>query len=176
MYSPLEPIPAVPASTENWLDGRIAPNEKDEARLPGMAMLLRIAALAPAGDIDFQSVEIVDMRLSIASLHLLLFSVDLARLNLSHAAMQSATKRRGKMTAAATPPLEGPFFVASLLTSVMPESVVPVEVVAEPLYVAVKTGPAGSGFIATGVPDSMMVNCMFSLAEPFHQLGWRVAV
>ena len=174
MYSPLEPMPAAPASAENWLDGRIAPNEKDEERLP--TMLLRIAALAPAADIDFQSVEMVDMRLSIASLHLLLLSLVLARLNLSHAAMQIATKRRGKMTAAAIPPLEGPFFVSSSLTSVIPEPVVPEGDVGEPLYVTVKIGPEGSGFIATGVPDSMMVNCMFSLEDPFHQLGCSVAV
>lgn len=59
--------------------GRMAPNEKDELRLPAtllrlIATLLRIAALAPAPDMDFQSVEMVDIRLSTATENRLRFS------------------------------------------------------------------------------------------------------
>ena len=48
------------------LEGRIPPKEKADERLP-TAIELRMAALAPATETDFQSEEIVDMRLLTAS-------------------------------------------------------------------------------------------------------------
>src|SRR6267154_6238562 len=80
-------------------------------------MLLRIAACAPATEMGFQSVEMVLMRLSTASLHRLRSSLPVWRLNLTTAAMaMHMTRRRGMTTAAATLPPEvwvlvkGPLF------------------------------------------------------------------
>jgi len=52
-------------------------------------MLFRIAAEAPPGVMDFQSVEIVDMRLSTASLHRLLFSSVFALVNFKRLAAEN---------------------------------------------------------------------------------------
>jgi hypothetical protein len=64
--------------------GRMAPKVKAEVRFPTLdtAMLLRIAAEAPAAEIDFQSVEMVDIRLSTLSEKVLRFCLPLARLHL----------------------------------------------------------------------------------------------
>ena len=57
-----------------WLEGRMALKKKEELRLPapetGIEFLM--AACAPAAEMDFQSVKMVDIRLSTASgaLHL----------------------------------------------------------------------------------------------------------
>ena len=49
----------------------MAPNENEDARFPGTAMLLRMAAaFVPAPERDFESVEIVDVRLSTILLNL----------------------------------------------------------------------------------------------------------
>ena len=69
----VDPTPAAfPASSPSavyWLEGRTAPQKKEELRLPapetGIEFLM--AACAPAAEMDFQSVEMVDIRLSTAS-------------------------------------------------------------------------------------------------------------
>ena len=74
--------PAASPSTATELMGRMG-KVKAEERFPElleMAILLRIAAVAPAAVIDLQSDEMVDMRLSTASEKRLRFSLPLARL------------------------------------------------------------------------------------------------
>ena len=67
-----DPTPAVfPASSPwamYWLEGRIEPKEKEELGLPApeTAIEFLMAACAPAAEMDFQSVEKVDVRLSTA--------------------------------------------------------------------------------------------------------------
>ena len=145
-----EPMPAWPPSAANVLLGRIAPNEKDEARLPGMAMLLRIAAEAPAAEMERQSVEMVDMRLSTASDQRLRFSLPRSREILKYAATMRATMNiRGMMTATAILPVDRPCdVVGMLLTTVTPLSALVTSATAGvpelgAVYVAVNMGPAG---------------------------------
>ena len=49
----------------------MAPKEKEELRLPlpETAIKLLMAACAPAAELDFQSIDMVDMRLSTALLY-----------------------------------------------------------------------------------------------------------
>ena len=67
-----DPTPAVfPASSPSamyWLKGRIEPKEKEELGFPAPAMTIEfpMAACAPAAEMDFQSVEMVNVQLSTA--------------------------------------------------------------------------------------------------------------
>ena len=67
-----DPTPAAfPASSPSamyWLEGRIEPKEKEELgpSAPETAIEFLMAACASAAEVDFQSVEMVDMRLSTA--------------------------------------------------------------------------------------------------------------
>ena len=67
-------FPAPSPSAMYWLEGRMALRKKEELRLPapetGIEFLT--AACAPAAEMDFQTVEMVDIHLSTASgaLHL----------------------------------------------------------------------------------------------------------
>ena len=81
-------FPASLTSAMNWLEGRMAPKEKEELHFPPpeTAIEFLMAACAPAAEMDFQSVEMVDMRLSTASLHRFRFSLPFARCILNHAA------------------------------------------------------------------------------------------
>jgi len=81
-------FPASSPSALNWLKGRMAPKEKEELRFqpPETAIEFLMAACAPAAEMDFQLVKMVDMRLSTASLHRFRFSLPFARCILNHAA------------------------------------------------------------------------------------------
>ncbi len=68
-------------STAAVLSGRKAPKEKELLRLP-TAIELRMAAVAPAAETLFQSVEMVDMRWSTFSVQARRFWLVLVRLNL----------------------------------------------------------------------------------------------
>lgn len=87
------------------LGGRIAPNENAELRVL-TAMELRMAAWAPAADMLFQSVEMVDMRLSTISDQRLRLSMPRRRFILMYVTMAAMTRRRGIRTAAAIFPWE----------------------------------------------------------------------
>ena len=176
--NPEAPMPACPPSKCAPLAGRIEPKEKAEARFPSsaIAMLLRIAAEAPAAEMDFQSVEMVDIRLSTASLHRLRSSLPLARDILMYAALTRArTRRIGIKTAAATFPLERVGLAGKLLTcSMAPPTDVSwtaPEVVFD--HVPWKMGPAGIVARKGGVPDGMMANWRLTDAVEFHHCGCK---
>jgi len=58
----------------------MGPKEKEELRFPPpeTAIEFLMAGYAPAAEMDFQSVKMVDMRLSTASLHRFRFSLPFA--------------------------------------------------------------------------------------------------
>ena len=104
----------------------MAPKEKEELRLPtsetGIEFLM--AAYAPAAEMDFQSVEMVDMRLSTASLQRFRFSLPFARCILNHAATHKQMNNSGMRTpAAALPEIDFFFALAASFTYVIPESI-----------------------------------------------------
>jgi hypothetical protein len=164
----------------------MAPNENTELRLA--AMEARTASRAPPGVMAFQSVEMVDMRLSSFSDHALRFACPRARLILRYARPRRRTKRRGRRTAAA-------FLPALMLcedTPAMPVGVTVVEPVSceerevsaaggtgpvvLAVYVALKTGPAGMVERKTGVEAGTIMSCKAQLEVAFHQRGRRLRV
>jgi hypothetical protein len=155
------------------------PKEKDEARfpVPETATLLRMAAVAPAADIDFQSVEMVDIRLSTASLNRLRLSWVFVRWNLNQAAkIMAARTKIGMITAAATFPPERPCEEKKLLTLVMAEDEVtalPEDESPEPM-VAVKIGPAGSVDKKGGLPAATIASWRLTELVEFHQAAANV--
>ena len=127
----VDPTPAAfsasSPSAMNWLEGRMAPKEKEELRFPPSletAIEFLMAACAPAAEMDFQSVEMVDMRLSTASLHRFRFSLFFARCILNHAATHKQMSKSGMRTpAAALPEMDFFFALDASFTGVTPESI-----------------------------------------------------
>lgn len=104
----------------------MAPKEKAELRLPvpETAIEFLMAACAPAAEMDFQSVEMVDMRLSTASLQRFRFSLPFERCILNHAATHKQMNKSGIRTpAAALPEMDFFFALAASFTAVTPESI-----------------------------------------------------
>lgn len=169
-----------PPSTPNVLEGRRAPKEKEELRAP-TAIELRMAALAPAAETDFQSAEMVDMRLSTASVHFFLLSLFLLRFILIYAPTHNIMKSRGIRMAAAFLPDPIPGFVARSLTGVTPIASIWFVSAAEgtpdagSVYVAVKTGPLGNLAWKTRSLVGTIMICRDCWLVEFHQRGMRSA-
>jgi hypothetical protein len=114
-------FPASSASAMYWLEGRMAPKQKEELRLPPpeTAIEFLMVACAPAAEMDFQSVEMVEMRLSTASL-----SLFFALCILNHAAThKQINKSEMRTPAVALPEIDFFFALAASFTGVTPESI-----------------------------------------------------
>ena len=90
-------------SPTNRLQGRMAPKEKEELRLPApeTAIEFLMAACAHAAEMDFQSVGMADVHLSIALHHHFRFSLPFLRCILYHAATHKQMNKGGTRTLAA---------------------------------------------------------------------------